>query len=194
MMDLKRTFSGAALATALAFTTMSFSGCAEPAQPESNANTAATNTAATTPAAATNTAPTAPGEIKPPLGMEDKVVGTVIGLACYKKTPTDLKAATACAKTNVGPNERLAVLGQDNVIYVGEGDARMVNEQLRHFIGQEVTVQGKNGTDAPELAWEGVNVKTFQYKLVRRNGPPPADAPKTMNPNVKVPNTNAPRQ
>lgn len=194
-----RALSRAALAAALALSTLALAAC-EPGPtnapeggraPAGGASPAATNAAPAPPAAP----PRTPGEIRPPLGQEDSIEGRVIGLSCYRKNAGNLEATIQCARANVGQREVLAVLGKDGTVYAGEGDARRINEQLRYFIGQDVTVQGKDLGDAPDLGWEGVKVKKFDFHLVRRVGDAPADAPKSMNPNIKLPNSNArPRQ
>jgi hypothetical protein len=187
MKKINSRLSTAVLATALALSSLSLAGCAETAPTAgTNANTGATNAAqqpaATNAPLATNRAP---GQMQAPLGMEDSIVGKVVGLACYRKNPGNIDATIACTKQNIGQNEALVVLGNDNVVYAGEGDARIVSGQLQPFVGQEVTVQGKMGADAPDMSWENVTVKKFKYGIVRRNGPPPADAPR-INPQGKM--------
>ncbi|HQR39434.1 MAG TPA: hypothetical protein PLF26_13660 [Blastocatellia bacterium] len=159
--------------------------CAAACEPANTAapggNTAAQN-ASNAPVAATNAAPTAPGTMQPPLGSEDNIEGTVVGLICYKENPKAPPEKLAeCAKANLEKGGYLGVLGADGTLYINaDADVRVNNAQLRDFVGQQVTVQGQMIGDAPQLSWEGVTVKKFKMKLVRRKGPPPAGTPKNM--------------
>jgi hypothetical protein len=132
--------------------------------------------------APTNAAAPAAAAGQPPLGMEDTIEGRVVGLICYKENPKATpEQLAACAKNNVEKGGYLGVLGSDGTLYVNpDVDVRINNAQMKDFIGQEVTVQGQNLGDAPDLSWDGVTVKKFKMKLVRRKGPPPAGAEKNI--------------
>ena len=102
---------GVAAAAALA---LALTGCSEPPAPGSGP--AATNapSAPNTNAAAPAQTPPKPGDVKPPLGMEDTIEGRVIGLICYKQNRNaSLEEQKSCATANAAKGGILAVLGSD---------------------------------------------------------------------------------
>lgn len=151
------------------------------AAPAGNTANVNSNTAAPA-AAAGNTAATNSAATQPPLGMEDTIEGRVVGLVCFKQNPKATPEQLAdCSKANAAQGGRLGVLGADGTLYINpDVDVRVNNSQMSDFIGLEVTVQGQMIGDAPDLSWDGVTVKKFKMKIVRRKGPPPPGTPKNM--------------
>ena len=171
---------GAPLAVALFMLTLA--GCHEPPAPATNAPAAAN-----TNAAPATTAPPTNGQTRAPLGMEDTIEGRVIGLLCYKQNRNmTAEQAKACATENAAKGGILAILGADGTVYVNENpDAGVTNNQLKYFIGDEVTIQGQMIGDAPNLNWDDVKVKKFKYGLVRRKGAPAPGTPRQVEPTGK---------
>ena len=179
--------SSAALATALLATALILGGCADeapaPGPAATNANTASTAPAATNDGVIQGPAPKPGDPGLPPLDMKDTIEGRVIGILCYKKNPEAPPVeAKACALQNLPMGGALGVLTEDGTIYINDKDVRTNNKQLEFFVGEIVTVQGQTLADPePGPGWEGLKVKKFNMKLVRRKGAPAEGTPRQMN-------------
>jgi hypothetical protein len=184
MRSISRPNGSAALGAALLIVASSLFAACNGAPEPAGGNTAATNAEAPTNAAQPKVAPPRnPADaLKPPVGMEDTIEGTVVGLACLKNTPNaTAEQLKACAEGNLAKGGQLGILSADNVIYVdSHPDARVTNAKIKDFVGQEVTVQGQHLEDMPNLNFGAYTVKKFDMKLARRKGAVPAGATPNM--------------
>ena len=175
-----------AIATAIVAALLPLAGCTEPepapGPAAANANTAAPRTANGNSGVIQGQAPKAGDPGMAPIELKDTIEGRVIGILCHKENPNATpEQATACAKQKVAEGGALGVLADDGTIFINDKDVRTNNTQLQFFIGEIVTIQGQAlGDAAPDAGWEGLKVKKFNMKLVRRKGAPAAGTERQM--------------
>jgi hypothetical protein len=173
----------AALAAALALAVLFPVACSDEQAGNNSAGPAAAAPAANSSPAATGTpaAPTtgSPAPGAPPtaqtlkVGDTGRIEGRVINVICYAQNPTaPPEEAAECAKQQFeAGNGALAILGNDNVIYVSALGPRVANQQLGSLVGAEVIANGTVTEEATELSY-GIPARRLKIRFVRRKDAP----------------------